>query len=100
LDIFGDKWTLLLIRDLACGKSLFKEFALSPEKIATNILSERLRRLLEYELVETVSSENSARVGYQLTAKGKTLLPVLQSIADWGLAHIEGTEAHMKPRIE
>lgn len=98
LDIFGDKWTLLLIRDMACGKSLFKEFSASPEGIATNILAARLARLVASGLAEPfVPGHGVGRGGYRLTAKGRSLLPVLSAIADWGLRHIGGTEARLRP---
>lgn len=98
LDIFGDKWTLLLIRDMGCGKALFKEFAASPERIATNILADRLERLVADGLAESFEPQHGAgRGGYRLTAKGRSLLPVLSSIADWGLEHIRGTEARLRP---
>lgn len=48
LDILGDRWTLLVVRDLFCGKSQYKDFAASPEKIATNILADRLHRLVQH----------------------------------------------------
>ena len=97
LDLLGDRWTLLVVRDLACGKSLFKEFAASPEKIATNILTERLNRLVKHGLAEKFTPAAAAsRDAYCLTAKGRSLLPVLSSIADWGLANIRGTQARMK----
>lgn len=99
LDVLGDKWTLLVVRDLACGKSLFKEFIASPERIATNILTERLGRLLKHGLVEKYSPAEPARAdAYRLTKKGSSLLPLLGSIAEWGLANIKGTEARMKLR--
>lgn len=98
LDLIGDKWTLLVIRDMACGKAFFKEFAASRERIATNILSERLARLVRSGLAETFEAEPvNDRHGYRLTAKGKSLMPVLAALRDWGLAHIKGTEARMKP---
>lgn len=98
LDIFGDKWTLLLIRDMACGKALFKEFSASPERIATNILTDRLERLVAGGLAESfVPQQGAGRGGYRLTAKGRSLLPVLSAIADWGLRHISGTEARLRP---
>jgi DNA-binding HxlR family transcriptional regulator len=101
LDLLGDKWTLLVVRDLACGKSLFKEFSASPEKIATNILTERLNRLVKHGFVEKYAPPpQPGRDAYRLTAKGKTLLPVLNSIAEWGLTHIRGTEARMKPKLD
>ena len=98
LDLIGDKWTLLVVRDLLCGKSQFKEFCASPEGIATNILSDRLDRLLAQGLVERHRSPRHAgRHAYRLTDKGLTLEPVLQTIADWGLDHIEGTEIRLRP---
>ena len=97
LDLIGDKWTLLVVRDLASGKTKFKEFMAAPEHIATNILAERLARLEEHGLVERQASEDHAgRCDYALTAKGKTLLPVLRAVAEWGLEHIEGTAARIR----
>ena len=94
LDIFGDRWTLLVIRDLIIGKSRFKDFATSPEGIPTNILSERLSRLVDHGVVTRVSAgEGSRHLAYQLTGKGKALLPVLKSMRDWGLAYEKGTKA-------
>ena len=98
LDLIGDKWTLLVVRDLLCGKSRFKEFRASPERIATNILSDRLERLRAQGLVErNPSTERAGSYSYRLTDKGLTLEPVLQTIADWGLSQLEGTEIRMQP---
>jgi DNA-binding HxlR family transcriptional regulator len=98
LDLFGDRWTLLLIRDMACGKALFKEFSASPERIATNILADRLDRLVARGLAESFEPPHGGgRSGYHLTAKGRSLLPVLSAIANWGLEHIRGTEARLWP---
>ncbi|MFC1749552.1 winged helix-turn-helix transcriptional regulator [Pseudomonadota bacterium] len=92
LDIIGDKWTLIVIRDLFTGKKRYKEFTDSPEKIPTNILAERLKRLETYELVEKrARNPNSRWVEYFLTPKGEALLPVLQEICKWGNMHIEKT---------
>lgn len=92
LDIFGDRWTLLVIRDLVLGKSRFKDFVVSPEGIPTNILTDRLKRLMEHRVLEQVSdSEGSRHLVYQLTEKGKALLPILKSIRDWGLCWEDGT---------
>ena len=100
LDLFGDRWTLLVVRDLACGKSQFKEFCASPEKIATNILTDRLNRLVTNGLVERYSSsEPAGRDAYRLTKKGDSLLPVLNCIVEWGEANIKGAQARMKPKI-
>jgi len=99
LDLFGDRWTLLVIRDLFLGRSHFKDFEASPEKISTNILTERLNRLMDHGLVEKYpSTVIPGRDAYRLTEKGKTLEPVLQSILDWGQEHIEGTGAFLEPK--
>ena len=96
LDLLGDKWTLLVIRDLFLGRSHFKEFVRGPEGISTNILSDRLARLVDYELVETYPSpEATGKHAYRLTKKGKSLGPVLRAVKDWGLKHLPGTEARM-----
>ena len=86
LDIFGDRWSLLIIRDLMLGRSRFKDFAGSPEGIPTNILSERLERLLRHKVIEQRPAEDGTkRLAYRLTKKGLALAPVLKSMRDWGL---------------
>lgn len=91
LDLIGDKWTLLIVRDLLLGKSHFKDFSASPERIATNILANRLGRLVHAGLVEKDGSR------YQLSQRGQTLGPIVQSLVAWGLEHIEGTQALLRP---
>lgn len=99
LDVLGDKWTLLVIRDLLCGRTAFQEFLNSPERIATNILSDRLERLVGIGLVETVpSTVRSDRHTYRLTTRGRALTPVLEAIRTWGLAYIPGTQARLAPQ--
>ena len=94
LDIVGDRWTLLVIRDLMFGRSRFKDFSASPEGIPTNILSERLERLLRHELAEQVAAEDGTkRLAYRLTEKGRALRPILESMRDWGLKWEPGTRA-------
>lgn len=93
LDIFGDKWSLLIIRDvMANGKMSYSEFLKSDEKIATNILSNRLK-LLENEklLVKEISPANKSKFDYYLTQKGADLLPILVEIADWGAKYNENS---------
>lgn len=91
LDILGDKWTLLVMRDLLDGKTRFSEFERSPEGIPTNILTERLRRLEAAGLAERLQSGTSSRSHYHPTAKGRDLRPVLLSLATWGNTHLEDT---------
>ena len=99
LDLVGDRWTLLVVRDLLLGRSRFKEFAASPEGIPTNILSERLERLREHGVAEQVAVEDGGkRLAYRLTRKGEALRPVLAALRDWGLAWQPGTRAEMEAR--
>ena len=99
LDLIGDKWTLLVVRDLLLGRRHFKEFSASPERIATNILAERLNRLVEAGLAERFpSTEHAGRDAYRLTTKGKALGPVIRAIKKWGLDNVEGTAALMQPK--
>lgn len=98
LDIFGDKWTLLVIRDLILGRNRFKDFTASPEGIPTNILSDRLERLLEGGVIRHIpAADGSKRLAYELTDKGLALRPVLKSMREWGLKWEPGTEARMEP---
>jgi DNA-binding HxlR family transcriptional regulator len=97
LDIVGDKWTLLVIRDMFAGKSTYSEFQSSPEGIPTNILANRLQRLVQYHLIQkTPYQQRPVRYAYQLTEKGHSLEPVLKEMAEWGKKNIAGTEARMK----
>jgi DNA-binding HxlR family transcriptional regulator len=100
LDIVGDRWTLLVVRDLFCGKSQFKEFRASPEGIASNILSDRLAKLERHGLVERVPLPAIGKDAYQLTQRGRSLEPLLEQITAWGLAQVKGTRALMRERAE
>ena len=92
LDIFGDRWTLLIVRDLFLGRARFKDFTASPEGIPTNILTDRLERLLAQRIVEQIPAEDGTkRLAYRLTEKGKALGPVLEAMRDWGLAWDKST---------
>ena len=92
LDLLGDKWTLLVVRDLLLGKTTYSEFQQSPEGIPTNILAERLKRLLAAGIVEKSRyQERPVRYAYHLTEKGRDLGPVLSALVDWGNRHIPGT---------
>ena len=99
LDIIGDRWTLLVVRDLLLGRSRFKEFIASPEGIPTNILTDRLSRLVAHGIAERIpAADGTKRLAYQLTEKGTALRPVLQSMMKWGLKWEEGTEISMRPK--
>jgi DNA-binding HxlR family transcriptional regulator len=91
LEILGDRWSLLIIRDLMVrGLRTFGEFQESGEGIASNILADRLRKL---EASAIISAEEAAtdgrRVNYRLTEKGIDLAPVLLELLIWGARHEE-----------
>jgi DNA-binding HxlR family transcriptional regulator len=99
LEILGDKWSLLVIRDLFLGKSRFKEFIASPEGIPTNILTDRLQKLGDHGLIEKKPvAEGAKRLSYSLTTKGSDLRPVLLAMADWSLHHEPGTQKLLEPK--
>ena len=85
LDVFGDKWSLLIIRDLMDAKACtYGDFLKSPEGIATNILATRLQNLEENKLIEKLDHPDSkAKVLYKLTRKGIDLVPVMIEISLW-----------------
>jgi DNA-binding HxlR family transcriptional regulator len=92
LDILGDKWSLLVVRDLLHGKHTYGELALSPERIPTNILADRLKRLESTGIViSTPYQQRPVRYSYALTPKGKALGEVLLAFVRWGKQHIPGT---------
>ena len=93
LDFFGDKWTLLVIRDLIQGKRFYKDFRTSKEGIATNILSDRLKKLeacgvLNSQVYEQLKTQKE----YSLTEKGKDLIPVILEMMVWSNKHQDGLD--------
>lgn len=101
LDIFGDKWSLLIIRDLMVyNKSTYGDFLKSDEKIATNILAARLQSLEENKLIEKLEHPDSkAKVLYKLTQKSIDLLPIIVEIHLWADKYFE-IPAHIKDFIK
>jgi DNA-binding HxlR family transcriptional regulator len=96
LDILGDKWTLLVIRDLVFRrKQYFGDFQNSPEKIATNILSDRLKKLEECDILSRRRDPANARkVIYMPTEKCLALVPTIMELLRWGAKHVPGSNAH------
>ena len=94
LDIFGDRWTLLILRDIVLmGKQRYRELA-APERIASNILADRLRRLEAADIVtREPDPEDQRQVIYRATTKGRSLVPVLLEIAAWGATWDARTDA-------
>ena len=92
LDLIGDKWSLLVIRDLLHGKRTYGEILQSPEGIPTNILADRLARLEQAGIIESAPyQERPVRYAYTLTPKGRDLGDVVLALVRWGRKHIPGT---------
>ena len=89
LDIVGDKWSLIVIRDLLGGKTTFKEFMNGPEKIASNILSQRLKWLKNHEILDfRYRKDNKKEKCYYLTNKGIGLYPVMSELMLWSAKNV------------
>ena len=94
LDLIGDKWTLLIVRDLFFGRSRYGEFLTAGERIPTNILAERLRRLQAAGLIKKTGAR--PRGTYHLTLKGRALGPILRAVEAWGVRFVPGTRRRKK----
>ena len=104
LDLVGDRWSLVIIRDMLIGKKRFGEFMTSPEGITTNILADRLKRMENSGLVARRPYQNRPpRHEYSLTPRGDALLPVLQAICRWANRQFPDTwtppDSFMKARV-
>ena len=87
--LLGDRWTLVVVRDLLLGKHKFSEFLASAEAIPTNLLTERLRRLEEHGLVEKHAyQDRPPRYEYHLTESGTALRSVVEAFREWGLRYL------------
>lgn len=89
LEVFGDKWSLIIIRDIMFeGKRYFRELLQSEEKIASNILTDRLS-MLEREgiIIKTADPDHKQKNIYSLTSKGIDLLPVMVEMGAWSIKH-------------
>jgi len=89
LDVLGDKWTLLILRDIVfVGKSTYGQFLQSAEKMATNILADRLA-VLEAQglLTKAVAADNKSKFTYRLTEKGLDTIPIIVELVLWGAKH-------------
>ena len=91
LDVLGDKWSLVIVRDLMRGKRRYAEFVESPERIPTNILADRLKRLTLRGVIRSRRySNHPPRVEYELTPKGEDLRPIMRAMVEWGVRHEGG----------
>lgn len=91
LDVLGDKWSLLIIRDLLFyGSRTYSEFLESKEQISTNILASRLELLTGLKLIERTNPNASRRNNaFQLTESGAALRPVLERLGRWAQTHLK-----------
>ncbi len=98
LEVFGDAWTLLIIRDLMFkGRTSYTDFLRAEEGIATNVLADRLVRLDEDGIIEKVSgSGRGSASAYRLTAKGIDLLPIMLEIIGWSATYDPKTAADQR----
>jgi len=100
LDILGDRWTLLIVRDLFLGRTKFAEFQASLHGIPTNLLGDRLKQLEEFGIVKRrFYSEHPPRAEYVLTDKGRALDPLLGAVSDWGLRFLDSSDSSAPRRI-
>jgi DNA-binding HxlR family transcriptional regulator len=89
LEVLGERWTLLIVRDLLRGPVRFQDLQTSLEGIAPNLLSERLRAMEEHGLIERrLYSERPPRAEYHLSDKGRELGVVVGALAQWGNRHL------------
>ena len=92
LDIVGDRWTLVILRDMLTGKKRFSEFLASPERITTNVLTDRLALMEAVGLVaKTAYQQRPVRYEYAVTEMGRGLLPVLQEMCRWANRYMPET---------
>jgi DNA-binding HxlR family transcriptional regulator len=92
LDLVGDRWTLVLLRDMINGKARFSDFLASPERITTNVLTDRLNKMEQAGLVSRTPYQlRPKRHEYRLTSMGRDLHPVLQAMCRWGNQHLPET---------
>ncbi|MEI6624686.1 MAG: helix-turn-helix domain-containing protein [Actinomycetes bacterium] len=91
LDVLGDKWSLLIVRDLIShGTRTYSEFLESPEHVSTNILAARLRLLTSVGIIERTSPNAAARNNaFRLTPSGEALRPVLEELGKWSQVHLK-----------
>src|SRR5262245_4891870 len=99
LEVVGYKWSLLIVRDLFRSKRTYGELLNSFEKIPTNILAERLKRLEAAGIIKSSPyQERPVRNAYTLTKKGSELADILQALVKWGMRHIPGTKIYTDQR--
>ncbi len=90
LEIIGDNWSLVLIRDLFLERTTFTEFMNSPERISSNILTDRINKLQKYNLIEYRLHPNNRKIKqYYLTDAGIDLYPIIYDLIVWSIDHLD-----------
>ena len=99
LELIGDKWSLLIIRDMMFfGKNTYNEFLASPENISTNILNDRLVKLVGVGVISHTGA--AKRKKYSLTKMGNDLKPVLESVGIFGMKHFKGSKKYLEKQLK
>jgi DNA-binding HxlR family transcriptional regulator len=99
LDLIGDRWTLLIVRDLLMGSAKFSELR-ARSSIPPKVLSARLKWLMDQDIVvREIYSEHPLRASYHLTPRGESLLPITLAIGQWGLDNLYDDEPELKREV-
>ena len=105
MDVLGDKWSIIIVRDMFNGKKTFGDFLGSPERISTSVLTSRLELLKSYQIIDSVPDLKDQKVKrYYLTDKGIDLFPVMYEMFYWSMRNFntgiilrpEGFAAHLQ----
>tara|TARA_B110000459_G_C16351477_1_gene376774 strand:+ start:167 stop:658 length:492 start_codon:yes stop_codon:yes gene_type:complete len=95
LDLVGDRWSLIIIRDVFIGRNTYTEFLKSPEKISTNVLVDRIKKLREYGLLDFRKDKTDGKIKYYyLTDKGISLYPILTEMSLWTKKNLPTLPTH------
>ena len=99
LDVLGDKWTMLIVRDLIVhGPRTYSQLLASPEHISTNILADRLNLLAALKLIERVSPRDPARNNaFRLSDSGAALRPIVEGLGRWAQTHLKDFHEEILP---
>lgn len=100
LDVIGDRWTILVLRDIAHGVTKYSDMLESLRGISPNLLAQRLKRLEKEGVLErSFYSDHPPRAEYGLTKKGRDLMPVLATMAEWGYEYQLDEAARGRPKV-
>lgn len=100
LDIVGDRWTILILRDMFFGRARFGEFLQHSPGLPPKVLSDRLRRLAALGfVVRSIYSEHPLRAEYHLTERGISFFPVMEAMMEWGLDEFYGDQPDLQARV-